>query len=490
MEPTAGSTSQPQSYRAAYHFTVPREWMNDPQRPVYVDGEYLYYYLFNADYSRQGNGTAWRLATTRDGVTFQDQGIAIPKFTTPNGDVWSGSAVVDAQNTAGFGKGAVVALVTQRDRANGDAQAQFLWYSTDRGRRFAPLGDRPVLPNPGSNDFRDPKVVRDDERGRWVLLLAEGRKIGFYVSQDLRSWRYTSGFTTDGIGILECPDLFLMQTDTGEATWVLGASANGKAAGLPNTYAYWTGAFDGGSFRPDTAEPQWLDHGFDWYAGVTWETYRDGRIDPTTRYALAWMNNWDYPHTTPTLKADGFNGTDSVVRQVTLRRGQTGRYVLCSRPADALGSLVASTTELGDIQVAGDRGLSFDSAAYEIQADVTWDRLDNVGMRLRTSRDGRRHVDVGVFGDHAYVNRSAAPHPPGPWTESHSPFPPGRRQVRMRVLVDRTSIEAFFDDGQYTHSHLVFPQPDDTGISLFAQGGNALFSGVRIREFTQGNTGS
>ena len=93
----------------------------------------------------------------------------------------------------------------------------------------------------------------------------------------------------------------MMRADDGTAKWVLGVSANGKPAGKPNTYAYWTGNFDGKEFTADQEEPQWLDYGFDWYGGVTFE---DGKSeDPLTkRYALAWMNNWDYPNETPTLK--------------------------------------------------------------------------------------------------------------------------------------------------------------------------------------------
>src|SRR4051812_38295439 len=159
------------TYRAQYHFTVPDHWKNDPQRPVYVNGKYNYYYLYDADYPTQV-GTAWRLATTTDGVAFADQGIAAPKKTNANYDLWSGSTVVDTRNTAGFGAGAVVQLVTQMDHpnaaqiANGSGpQAQFLWYSIDGGRTFRPYGDTPVIPNGGRVNFRDPKVSWDSARG-------------------------------------------------------------------------------------------------------------------------------------------------------------------------------------------------------------------------------------------------------------------------------------------------------------------------------------
>jgi levanbiose-producing levanase len=158
--------------RPTYHFSVPDNWKNDPQRPIYIDGEYHYYYLYNADYLRGGGGTSWRRATTTDHVAFTDHGVAIPKFSDDNGDCWSGSLVVDERNTAGYGEGAVIALVTQ---APGGRQAQYLWYSTDRGRSFRAAGTDPVLPNPGVHDFRDPKVIRDAARGRWFMANAEGR---------------------------------------------------------------------------------------------------------------------------------------------------------------------------------------------------------------------------------------------------------------------------------------------------------------------------
>ena len=193
------------SLRPEYHLSVPDNWKNDPQRPIFVDGQYLYYYLYNADYLAGGGGTAWRLATTRDHVKFRDRGVAIPKNTNANGDCWSGSLVVDTHGTAGYGKGAVIALVTQAPEGK---QAQYLWYSTNGGRSFKPGGSAPVLPNPGVHDFRDPKVIWDAPRKRWAMANAEGRRIAFYSSPDLKSWTYTGDFERTDIGVLECPDLF------------------------------------------------------------------------------------------------------------------------------------------------------------------------------------------------------------------------------------------------------------------------------------------
>lgn len=474
------------SYRALYHFTVPDQWKNDPQRPVWIDGEYHYYYLYNPDYLTGGTtaGTAWRLATSTDLVSFADRGIAVSKDTTVNGDVWSGSAVIDTGNTAGFGAGAVVVIATMAP--DEVTQAQYLYYSTDGGHTFTNYGTAPVLANPGVRDFRDPKVIRDEERGRWVMTLAENDKVGFYHSTNLKSWTYVSGFIKSGIGVLECPDLFRITAEDGTPKWVLGVSANGRGSGLPSTYAYWTGSFDGTTFTADASDPQWLDHGWDWYAAVTFEKRdADGTFDQSARYAIGWLNHWDYANTTPTIDCDGFNGTDSIAREVTLKRTSNGTYYLASQPVTALNDHVSRTVNLGDLEVDGTRVLDYEGVSYELTTEITWDQLNGAGLQLRRSADGGRHADVGIYGDYSFVNRRPTINPDtsGKWQESHAPFDPSARSVRLRVLVDSTSVEMFVDDGRYTHSHEVFPYLVDTGLALFTIEGRAVFRNTVIREF-------
>ncbi|MFJ4675383.1 glycoside hydrolase family 32 protein [Kitasatospora sp. NPDC088783] len=483
--PTAARAAD--SRRAVYHFTVPDHWKNDPQRPLWFDGAFHSYYLYNADYG-QAVGTAWRQATSTDNVAFHDQGVAAPKKTNANYDLWSGSTVVDTGNTAGFGAGAVVMMVTQMDHPTpaqiADAsgpQAQFLWYSTDGGRNFRPYGDAPVIPNGGRKDFRDPKLVWDADRHRWVALLAEGTAISFWTSPDLKNWTRASQYTNTGLGTLECPDLFPLRADDGTVHWVLGASANGYLTGDPNTYAYWTGSFDGTAFTPDRAAPQWLDHGFDWYAGVTWE---DPAAPLDHRYATAWLNNWTYPHTTPTWASDGFNGTDAITRQLSLKHDADG-YALTSRPTPALDLHAARTTALGTVQVNGTTTLPYHGTAYRLDADVSWSALDNVGVQLRVSADGTRHADAGIFHDFSYLNRGRTGNPSADGThlESHAPWDPARTSAHLTVLVDRTSVEYFVDDGRHVHSDEVFADPADDGLKLFTSGGAATFANLTVTEY-------
>jgi levanbiose-producing levanase len=484
--PKHGQADTAASKRPEYHFAVPDGWKNDPQRPIWLDGEYRYYYLYNADYGAAAEGTAWRLATSHDNVAYADKGVAIPKDTNANGDVWSGCAVVDTENTAGYGAGAVVVLATQEDpdRPVGSKQAQFLWYSTDGGRTFTAVLE-PVLPNPGVRDFRDPKVFWDEERSRWAMALAEGNKIGFYHSPDLKAWTYAGGFWKDGLGALECPDLFWMDSDSGPGRWVLGLSANGKGSGLPCTYAYWTGDFDGTAFTPDRAEPQWLDHGWDWYGAVTWERVVAGQADPKVRFARAWMNFWDYPHETPTWESDGFNGLDSITREVRLKWYSATDCALVSRPAAALDGRVANRIELGDLTVDGRKVLDYAGLAYEVRTSITWSQPTNVGLQLRLSNWGSRHIDVGKYLDTVYVNRAYTWNPDrsARWLESRTPHAAATKRLDLRILVDRTSVEVFVDDGRHVHSSLVFPEGGDDRIALYTDGGPAVFNDVTIIEY-------
>lgn len=467
-------------YRSNYHFTVPDKWKNDPQRPVYANGKYHYYYLYNKDYPN-GNGTEWRHATSTDLVHWQDHGVAIPKYTSANGDPWSGSVVVDTNNTAGLGKNTMVAIVTQPS-ANGGAQEQYLWYSKDGGNTFKAYGNKPILSNPGNADFRDPKLVWDRQSSRWIMLMAEGNRIGFYTSKNLKSWRYVSDFVADNIGTLECPDLYRMRASNGTYKWVLGVSANGRASGQPNTYAYWIGTFNGLGFKADDEQPQWLDYGFDWYAAVTFE---DGTSSKPYdhRYALAWMNNWDYANNTPTLQ-DGYNGTDSMVRQIQLKKSSNG-YTLLSQPIRGLSQFVTATQQIPRIEVDGKYKLDIKGSSYQLDADISWSDLKNAGLQLRRSPDGSRHVDAGVFveGGYTYVNRSYTGHPDNSnnLLESRAPFDSSNKKVHLKLLVDKTSVEMFVDGGQVTLSNLVFPKPGDQGIALYSEGGTAVFDNVVIK---------
>lgn len=471
--------------RPEYHFSVPDNWKNDPQRPIFIDGEYHYYYLYNADYLEGGIGTSWRRATTRDHVSFTDHGVAIEKFTNGNGDCWSGSLVIDTEDTAGFGRGAVIALVTQAavNRMPEGRQAQYLWYSTDDGRTFRSGGDDPVLDDPDITDFRDPKVIWDNIREQWFMALAEGDRLGFYASPNLRTWSRVGEFARDDLGLLECPDIFEMTADDGSSQWVLGVSANAKHRGLPATYAYWTGSFDGHGFVPDAHEPRWLDWGFDFYGAVTYPHHQpSGDEDASLRHAIAWANFWDYPHNTPTLMTDGYNGDDMIVRDLRLVRDVEGYHLACTATA-ALTDYATRTHHIGDIVVDGDLDLDVRAVAYDLTCEIEWGAAtSDIGFEVCRAAGGTRFVAAGIApsDSHAYLDRTRTMNPTRGSTRA--PFDPSAGRVAVRLLVDRTSVELFVGEGASVQSHRVFPLPGDDRIRIYSRGASAVFRGVTINE--------
>lgn len=490
--PPAARAATGGSLRALYHMTPPSGWLCDPQRPVTTRGAYQLYYL----HSDQNNGPGgWDHATTTDGIAFTHHGTVMPL--QPDFPVWSGSAVVDAANTAGFGAGAVVALATQPTDGVRKYQEQYLYWSTDGGFTFTALPD-PVIVNTDGRAattpaeienaewFRDPKVHWDTARGEWVCVIGRLRYAAFYTSPNLRDWtlRRNFDYPNHALGGIECPDLFEITADDGTRHWVLAASMDAYGIGLPMTYAYWTGTWDGEQFHADDLTPQWLDWGWDWYAAVTWPS---ADAPETKRLAVAWMNNWKYAaRDVPTDATDGYNGQNSIVRELRLARQPGGWYSLLSTPVAALANYVTATTTLPDRNVDGSAVLPWNGRAYEIELDVAWDTATNVGISVGRSPDGSRHTNIGKYGADLYVDRGPsdlAGYSLAPYSRAAAPIDAGARSVHLRILVDTQSVEVFVNAGHAVLSQQVHFAETDTGISLYTDGGPAQFTGITIREF-------
>ncbi|UTT70191.1 glycoside hydrolase family 32 protein [Arthrobacter sp. DNA4] len=482
-DPPAAAPADDAGYRPAYHLTPDQHWMNDPQRPFFLDGLWHYYYLYNADHPA-GNGTEWFHATSTDLVHWKNEGVAIPKFRNGLGDIETGSAVVDTEGTAGFGKGAVIAVLTQQ---HDGVQRQSLFYSTDKGYSFQSYGQNPVMENPGAEHWRDPRIVRDEASNQWLMLLAEGHKIGFYTSRDLKQWTYVSGFQQEGLGILECPDFFQMDVDGDPAkrTWVLAAGANGSAEARTTGVAYWTGSFDGKAFTPDGGH-QWLDGGPDFYAAVTWD---DPRLDDAqrkeSRHAIGWMNNWAYARQLPT---EGWYGSASVVRDIRLA---SNGGALVSAPTAALQSLEGDPVQLPGGSIGGGTALPVpDSGAFKADVEVAKPADGTGEARLLLQSGGATYATVGydfaavrVFVDRHGDAAADASALAGD-AEARAEYRQARSvdarptgdTVRLTVYVDRSSVEVFVD-GQVLTS-LVFPPAGPREVRLAADGAVSLRHGT------------
>ncbi|MGP4031012.1 glycoside hydrolase family 32 protein [Pseudarthrobacter sp. 1C304] len=478
-------------YRPGYHITPAKNWMNDPQRPILLDGVWHYYYLYNAGYPEE-NGTEWYHLTSTDLVHWKDEGVAIAKYKNGLGDIETGSAVVDHNNSAGFGKGAVIAVMTQQDQG---IQRQSLFYSTDNGYSFTGYEKNPVMENPGQPDWRDPKIIRDEAHGQWVMALAEGEKIGMYTSTDLKEWHYSSGLELAGLGTLECPDLFQLDLDgdPSKRTWVLAASANGSEEGFTTGVAYWTGSWDGSRFTADDPEHQWLDAGSDFYAAVTWD---DPRLTESqrmsSRHALGWMNNWSYARQLPT--EDWHGGADSMVRDIRLKT-VTGKPALVSSPTPAMASIEGPGAMVGERRMTPDGAGELPAppgGAYRL--DVTLERAaDDDGSEARIELGGEHGtfatVGYDFASESAFLSRDTdaaatgiADLHPGYRETRRTASPPREGKVDLAIFVDYSSVEVFINGGEKTMTSLVFPTGGAPALNAATSGGSLTLKSFSYRQ--------
>ncbi|KAF5544527.1 Levanbiose-producing levanase [Fusarium phyllophilum] len=364
----------PTNTRPSYHITPEKKWMSDPQRPFFLGDEWHLYYLYNSNFdsSNPGSGgTEWYHITSTDMVHWTRRGVVMEKY-KPNppsgtiiGDIETGSAVVDVNNTAGFGRNAVVAIVTQMTDG---VQQQSLFYSTDNGYSFIPYQGNPVMPNPSPSSkpaFRDPKIFWDDKEGH------------------LKTWSYVSEFKPGNAGVdlgtLECPDLYQIDLDgdSTKRTWILAIGANGYRYNKTTGTAYWTGNWGGNGFAATESFPQWMDDGPDFYATVGWEN-PDNRYG--SRYAIAWMNNWEYAASLP-YYAD-FAGQQSLVREVKLKT-INGSPTLVSIPIEGYEEIIGSSNDM-------------EQGAYIIRATISKNDGDEGNeVRFVIKSDGTFSTTVG-----------------------------------------------------------------------------------------------
>lgn len=462
------------NYRPKYHITPEKGWMNDIQRPIYIDGEHHLFYLHNKDFDWGGNGTEWGHVTSNDLVHWKRLPVAIPKYTDEAGDPWTGSAVVDVNNTAGFGEGAVISLVTM---PKPNYQCTHLWYSLDGGNNFIHYNPdpssstpQPVMYNPtGSSDFRDPKVIWHEETQRWVMLMAEGDKIGFYISTNLKNWSYVSGFVRTDIGITECPDLFKINVDEdpSKPKWVLMIGANGFNYGLTTGACYFVGNFDGQQFHPET-DIQWLEHGADSYAGATWDA---PYTEDNYRYYVSWMYNWAYAQDVPW---DTYNGNASIVREMRLK-SLDGTYKIIQKPVWNLLSNFTPVSTLTNTTLYKDHALTWDNlTSYSVELTVSIDELteSKFGMALK---DGLNHTDISydpntrefVFNR---LNSGEIINKPEFTDLQTVTVDSNNGKLKICILVDNSTIEIFINDGEYVLSNLIFPDETSNSLRIWSDG--------------------
>lgn len=501
-------------YRPLYHHTPSYGWMNDANGMVYKDGEYHLYFQYNPYGSKWGN-MHWGHAVSTDLMHWKELQPAIARDTM--GHIFSGSSVVDKNNTAGYGNGAIIALYTSASDKNG--QIQCMAYSTDNGRTFTKYEGNPVLrPFDGLKDFRDPKVFWYEPAKAWYMIVSADKEMRFYKSDDLKKWTYISGFGR-GYGMqpcqYECPDFVQLPVngDKNNMKYVMLMNVNPGCLFGGSATEYFVGDFDGKNFTcvDDPHVPKWLDYGKDHYATVCFSNTGDRVI------ALPWMSNWQYANVTPIKQYRGANG---LPRELSLYT-KDGRYYVAANVAPEVKAIRKETKTVEDIKT----GASVDKkgvaagydGAFEIEFDVTPAADGIAGIEVYNDKGEKTMIYFDLKQMRAVMDRTqsgltdfgklAEPHDiekKADATRQSKGQQPMRienavnykndfalgtwaplnlcedKTYHVDVFVDKCSVELFVDGGRIAMTNLVFPTKPYDSVKFYSEGGKSAFSQIKV----------
>lgn len=460
-----------EKFKPSFHFSPDYGWMNDPNGMVYQDGIYHLCFQYNP-YGSTWENMSWGHATTKDLITWKHEPDAL--HGDGFGGMFSGGAVVDKFNSAGFGKDAIIAFYTNA----GVGQVQCIAYSLDNGKSFTKYENNPVLTSPIA-DFRDPKVFWHEDTKRWIMILAVDQHMEIFTSQNLKNWEYASSFgEKEGAhgGVWECPDLIELPIEgTDKKKWVLICNINPGGPFGGSATQYFVGQFDGKTFINDSPyKTKWMDYGKDYYATVTWANAPENRC-----IALGWMSNWQYANQIPTQQ---FRSATSIPRDLVLFQ-ENGEVYLKSIIVKELEQFVKSGDVIKDIEVKSEyemrNFLLGKEAAYSIDLKMAVNDADIVGLTLFNNRNEEITLYFDIREREFRMSRAKSGitrfDPSETFEhETIAPLYGDTVQLSLRILVDTCSIEIFGNGGKFTMTNLIFPEEPYNNIRFFSKGGAYL----------------
>lgn len=443
-------------FRPVYHHTPAYGWMNDPNGMFYKDGVYHLYFQWNP-YGSVWANMHWGHSTSTDLMHWNFEGSAV----VPDawGAIFSGSCVVDHNNTAGFGKDAVIAFYTSAKASPwGDVQSQSMAYSLDNGKTFVKYEGNPILTS-SEKDFRDPKVFWYAPGKHWVMMLAVGQHMEIYSSVNLKEWKKESEFgAMQGAhgGVWECPDLVEIPVEgTREKKWVLICNLNPGGPFGGSAAQYFVGSFDGKKFVNESpTQTKWMDWGKDNYATVTWNNAPDGRC-----IALGWMSNWQYANNVPTRQ---YRSANTLARDLTLYREGQELY-LKSTPSVEVKKARGKKVSIPSFRVSEKHEIvnlfEDNQGAYEVEILIQNAGASKIAFCLLNEKGEKVSMYYDLNRKQFVMDRSESG-----TVDFSKDFPavtvaPANvdKELMLRLFVDRSSIEAFGEDGKFVMTNLVFP---------------------------------
>jgi fructan beta-fructosidase len=459
VQDTNAQETYKEQYRPQIHFSPKEKWINDPNGMVYFKGTYHLFFQFYPDSTVWGP-MHWGHATSSDLIHWVQQPIAL--YPDSLGYIFSGSAVVDRNNTSGFGKNGqipLVAIFTSHDPIKekahrNDYENQSLAYSIDGGKTWIKYNGNPVLKNPGITDFRDPKVMWYEPAKKWIMTLATKNKVTFYSSPDLKSWKKESEFGENSGahgGVWECPDLFALD-DHGNKVWVLIVNINPGAPNLGSGTQYFVGSFDGKKFASLHAGTKWLDYGPDDYAGVTWSNTRNRKV------FLGWMSNWLYANLVPTIK---WRNAMTLPRELSIKHVGDEVFVV-SRPVKELDKIEEKRRISSEVMVTKSLDITkeTDNVKFPCRLNLSLETIkdfsvilsNNIGEELVIGFDKKKnqfYIDRTRSGKTNFQKDFAG--------KSTAPRFINSQKLNLSLIFDESSVELFGDDGLTVMTSIFFP---------------------------------
>lgn len=463
-------------WRPAYHFSPPANWTNDPNGLIYIDGLYHLYYQHNPFENKWGH-MSWGHATSKDLISWKNLPVAIPEIITKDTTtfIYSGSAVLDKQNTSGFGKGGKAPLVAifTADLPKQKNESQHIAYSNDGGLSFTPYAGNPVI-DLNKKDFRDPNVFWYEPAKQWIMSVAmvDEHQVRFYSSANLKTWTKLSDFGPAGSvkNGWECPSLLPLPVngDPSKIKWVLFVSLFGDHG---PEMQYFIGDFDGQTFTNANPADKMLkvDYGDAFYAAMAW---RDAPKDK--KILLGWLMNGKketYP----------WKGQMAIPHDLSIKTTADGLRLIqkpsavaaASVPAYAKGrSVLLKNLKVSGKQVLNYKGI-FTGNSNWIDAEFKVSGSGTSGFIVAQKKDGTEGITVGYDADkqEIFVDCSATEKDnkqPANLYQS-APLKPVNGIVRLQLLLDKSSLEVFGNDGEKVISTMVYPDRAAVGVSAFAK---------------------
>lgn len=480
-------SSYTELHRPQFHFTPDSMWMNDPNGMVFYEGEYHLFYQFYPD-SNVWGPMHWGHAVSPDMLHWEHLPIAL--YPDSLGLIFSGSAVIDWDNTSGFGENGeppMIAIFTHHNmegEKNGmlDFQAQSIAYSNDKGRSWTKYAGNPVVPNPGIKDFRDPKVIWHEESQHWVMVFAAYDLVRIYTSPNMKDWTFQSEFGIEGdTRLWECPDLFsLTVEETGDEKWILITSIQKEAPNGGTATGYFVGDFDGATFTGNPENLKWMDYGKDNYAMVTWSDIpeEDGR-----RLALGWMSNWQYAQLVPTTE---WRSAMTLPRELTLH--QVGEDLeVWSAPVSEVTSLDGAKIEIGEVVLEADQRFGLPENPDLTKLTLKFKKPENGKVAVSYSNDSGEELLLGYDSDshQLFIDRTNAGI--SDFQENFAnkihvgPAGEGGEELELTIYLDRSSVEMFANGGQRVMTDIVFPSTPYSEVELVSEGTNTTFYEVTLQ---------